>query len=174
MPLQLYYVAKSATCVADSTSLRQATSLGWEMRMVDRKTDQLKHVPLFARCSKSELRVLEMNTDEVSVEAGRTLIVQGQPNHTFYILVDGEVEVRIQGQAPRHLGPGDFFGEMSMIDTGPAVATVVTKTPVVALVMSHAQFHNAVKANEVIALRVMAVMAERLRANALAAQAAIY
>lgn len=54
--------------------------------MADRKADHLKHVPLFARCSKAELRVLEMNTDEVSVEPGRTLIAQGQPNHTFYIL----------------------------------------------------------------------------------------
>lgn len=142
--------------------------------MSDRKTDQLKQVPLFARCSKDELRILATNTDEVSIEAGRTLIAQGRPNHSFYILLSGEVEVHVQGQSPRRLGVGDFFGEISMIDSGPATAAVVTKTPVDLLVMSHAQFHSAIKSNETIALRVMAVMAERLRANALAAQAAVY
>ena len=136
--------------------------------MADQKMDQIKHVPLFARCSKSELQSLSMNTDEVSLPPGHTLIVQGQPNDTFFILVSGEVEVQVQGQAPRSLGPGDFFGEMSMVDRGPATATVVTTSPVAALVMSHAQFRNAIKANEAIALRVMAVMAERLRANAIA------
>jgi CRP-like cAMP-binding protein len=139
------------------------------VEMADHKMDALKHVPLFARCSKAELRTLAMNTDEVDVEAGRTLIVQGQSNHTFFILVSGEVEVDIQGQPSHRLGPGDFFGEISMLDSGPATATVVTKTPADVLVMSHAQFQNAIKANEAIALQVIAVMAERLRENARAA-----
>ena len=137
--------------------------------MADHKMDQLKRVPIFARCSKSELHSLAMNADEISFPAGQSLITQGQPNDTFFVLLIGEVEVIVQRQAPRYLGPGDFFGEMSMLDRGPATATVVTTSPVEALVMSHAQFHNAIKANEAIALRVMAVMAERLRANALAA-----
>ena len=138
--------------------------------MADDKTEMIKRVPLFARCSRHELQTLAMNADEVSVAAGRTLIEQGRPNHTFYLLLDGEVEVTVQGQPSRYLRTGDFFGEMSMIDLGPATATVVTSTPVELLVMSHGQFHSAIKANETIALRVMAVMAERLRAITLAAQ----
>src|SRR5579864_6566406 len=106
------------------------TSLHGENRMADRKMDQLKRVPLFARCSKSELQSLAMNMDEIDLPAGRTLIVQGQPHHTFYVVLDGEVEVDVQGRPPVRLGPGQFFGEMSMIDLGPATATVVTKTPV--------------------------------------------
>jgi CRP-like cAMP-binding protein len=133
--------------------------------MADRKLDQLKRMPIFARCSKSELECLAMNTDDVDLEAGRTLIEEGHPNHTFYMLLQGEVEVAIHGHPTRRLGPGDFFGEISMIHPGPATATVVTSTPVAALVMSHAQFHNAIRADESIALRVMAVMAERLLAN---------
>ncbi len=139
--------------------------------MVDRKMEQLRRVPLFARCSKAELQRLAMNADELSVEAGRVLITQGRPNHTFYILLQGEVEVTVQGQPPRRLGVGDFFGEISMIDPGPATATVRTTTPVELLVMSHMQFHNAIKSQETIALRVMAVMAERLRSNMVAEQA---
>lgn len=134
--------------------------------MADRKLEHLKRVPLFARCSKAELQRLAQNLDEVDVPAAQTLIVQGRPNHTFYIVLSGEVAVTVAGQPPRRLGPGDVFGEISMIDPGPATATVTTTTPVQLLVMSHAQFHNAITGNEAIALRVMAVMAERLRANA--------
>ena len=106
---------------------------------------------------------MALNTDEVDIKEGRTLITQGHPNHTFYVLLAGEVEVEVDGKPMERLGPGSFFGEITMIDPGPATATVVTTSPVEALVMSHAQFHNAIKADEMIALRVMAVMAERLR-----------
>ena len=131
--------------------------------MADRKMEYLKRVPIFARCSRSELETLARNTDEIDLPAGRTLIEQGHPNHTFFVILRGEVTVDVQGKPADRLGPDDFFGEISMIDGGPATATVTTATPVEALVMSHAQFHNAIRGNEMIALRVMAVMAERLR-----------
>jgi CRP/FNR family cyclic AMP-dependent transcriptional regulator len=131
--------------------------------VADRKVDQLKKMPIFAQCTKSEFANLAMNADEIDIAAGRTLIVQGEPNHTFYLLLKGEVEVDVRGLPPVRLEPGDFFGEISMVAPGAATATVVTRSPVEALVMSHAQFHNAVKADENIALRVLAVMAERLR-----------
>lgn len=133
--------------------------------MADYKVDELKRVPLFARCSKSDIQSLARNTDEIDLAAGKTLIEQGQRNDTFFIIVNGEVDVDIRGHRPRRLGAGDFFGEMSMLDREPATATVTTATPITALVMSHAQFHNAIKGKEEIALKVMAVMAERLRAN---------
>jgi CRP-like cAMP-binding protein len=131
--------------------------------MADRKMDHLRRIPIFARCTKAELASLAQNTDQVDLEAGRTLIVQGRPNHNFCIILQGELDVFVDGKPIDHLGPGQFFGEISMLDGGPATATVTTTTPVEALVMSHAQFHNAIKAHETIALRVMAVMAERLR-----------
>jgi CRP-like cAMP-binding protein len=127
------------------------------------KVEELRRVPLFARCSKSELQFLATQMDEVSVEAGRTLIVEGQQNHSFFIALSGELEVSVQGRPIDHLGPGRFFGEISMLDRGPTTATVITTTPVDLLVLSHAQFRDAIKARETIALQVMAVMAERLR-----------
>lgn len=131
--------------------------------MADYKADQLRRIPIFTDCSKPELEVLAQNTDEIDFPAGRTLIMQGAPNHTFFLLLQGEVQVDVAGLPPQHLRPGDFFGEITMIAPGPATATVVTTAPSLALVMSHQQFRNAIKANELIALRVMKVMAERLR-----------
>jgi CRP-like cAMP-binding protein len=136
---------------------------GLEATVADRKMEHLRRMPLFSRCSKAELENLARNTDEIDIGAGRALITQGQSNHTFYVLLAGEVDVDVDGKQIDHLVPGDFFGEITMIAPGPATATVVTKTPVEVLVMSHAQFHNAIRADEMIAMRVMAVMAERLR-----------
>lgn len=131
--------------------------------MADHKIEQLKRVPLFSQCSRSELRSLAANTDEVDLPAGRRLIVEGERNDTFFILLDGEVEVYVKEQLVRNLRAGDFFGEISMLDRGPATATVVTTSPGEALVMSHAQFRDAVQNQNDIALRVISVMAERLR-----------
>jgi CRP-like cAMP-binding protein len=133
--------------------------------MADPRLDQLKRVPIFAQCSKKELQTLARNTDEVSVSAGRTLIEQGRLNHSFYIVLHGEVEAQVDGKPVRRMTAGDVFGEISMLERGPATATVVTTTPVDALVMSHGQFRDAVRSDPDIAHNVMAVMAERLRGD---------
>lgn len=134
--------------------------------MADRKVTELQRVQLFSRCSKSELQWLAQNTDEVDLPAGRTLIAEGKRNDTFYVLLDGTVEVHIQDRERGRLGPGDVFGEISMLDRGVATATLTTVSPIRALVMSHAQFRDAVQGQENIAVNVIAVMAERLRADA--------
>lgn len=136
--------------------------------MADRKIEQLKRVPIFKQCTGAELQSLAMNTDEISLPERRTLITEGKSNDTFYILMDGEAEVSIQGKTVNRLAAGDFFGEISMLDRGPATATVVTTSPVEALVMSHMQFRDAIQSHDDIALRVIAVMADRLRRSAAA------
>jgi CRP-like cAMP-binding protein len=131
--------------------------------VADPKIKELQRVGLFARCSKPELETLAQNADEVDLPAGRTLVVEGKSNDTFYLLLDGSLDVQIKGERRRRLNPGDVFGEISMLDQGAATATVTTVTPVRALVMSHVQFRDAVRAQENIAVKVIAVMAERLR-----------
>jgi CRP-like cAMP-binding protein len=136
--------------------------------MADPKTELLKKVPLFAHCTRPSLESVMTNTDEVEVEEGRTLIHQGQPSDTFFVLLDGEAEVLIAGQRRRTLGPGDFFGEISMLDRGPATATITTTKPSRMMVMSHLQFRDAIKGNQDLLLQVLQAVAERLRADATA------
>jgi CRP-like cAMP-binding protein len=133
----------------------------------DAKIEALRRVPLFSRCSKSELQFLASEMDQVSLPAGHTLISEGRPGHTFYIILSGEVDVYVEGRARRRMGAGDFFGEISMLDRGPATATVVTTTAVETMVLSHTQFRDAIRGNEAIAVKVLEAMAERLRADAL-------
>ena len=136
--------------------------------MPDPKVDRLAQVPLFARCSKRDLEFLASRVDEVSLKPGQTLLREGQPTDSFFILISGKVEVVRSGKPAVRLGPGEFVGEIGMLDRGPATATVMADGPVDAMVLSHTQFSDAIKGNPSLALPVMAAMAERLRANALA------
>jgi CRP/FNR family cyclic AMP-dependent transcriptional regulator len=135
--------------------------------MSDPKIDALGRVPLFAGCSRKDLEFLITRTDEVDVPAGQTLIKQGSPGDTFYLLLDGQASVQVDGRDRPQLGAGSFFGEISILDRGPATATVVTSTPARLMVMSHAQFRDAIKANDQLLAQVMSVMAERLRRDSL-------
>jgi CRP/FNR family cyclic AMP-dependent transcriptional regulator len=136
--------------------------------VADPKLDRLARVPLFKDLSKRDLQFLASRVDEVSLSPGHTVIRQGQPTDAFFIVVTGNVNVTRQGKPAARLGPGEFFGEIGMLDNGPATATCVTDGPVEAMVLSHAQFRDAIKGNETLAMQVIAAMAERLRANALA------
>ena len=135
--------------------------------MSDPKIDALGRVPLFAGSSRKDLEFLITRTDEVKVPAGQTLIKQGKPGDTFYLLLDGEASVQVDGHDRPPLKAGSFFGEISMIDLGPATATVVTTTPARLMVMSHTQFRDAIKGNDQLLMHVMSAMAERLRRDSL-------
>jgi CRP-like cAMP-binding protein len=138
--------------------------------MADAKTRALAGVALFSHCGPRDLEFVASHADEVEVEAGRQLVRQGQPGDTFYVLLEGQAGVEVDGRQRTALGPGDFFGEISMLDRGPATATVVTSTPARLMVMSHAQFRDAIKGNDDLLGHVMAAMGERLRADTLARQ----
>lgn len=133
--------------------------------MADPKLEALRRVPLFARCSEPELEFVASRCDDLSVEAGQTLTRQGEPGDTFYVLLGGEARVERNGQFRTNLHAGDFFGEISMLDRGPATATVTTTTEADLMVMSHPQFRDAIKGNPDLLLGVLEAVAERLRAD---------
>jgi CRP-like cAMP-binding protein len=124
----------------------------------------LARVPLFATLGDKDRDFLATNLDPMDFPAGERLITEGRTNHTFFVLREGEVEVLVRDRPPRVLGPGDFFGEISIDQRVPATATVVAKTAVRAWVMSDSQF-RAVRANEPLLLRLRTAMIERLLAN---------
>ena len=132
--------------------------------MATSKSDALGAMPLFHGLGRHDLEFLASNVDEVEVGPGRTLITEGQTNHSFYVLSEGTVEVLVQGRHRRTMGPGDFFGEISMDARMTATATVQTTSAVRAFVVSHAQF-RALEANETVLLHLRSAIAERLEAD---------
>jgi CRP-like cAMP-binding protein len=135
--------------------------------MSDPKVDAMGRVPLFSRCTHKELEFLASRTDEVDLTANQTLIKQGSPSDCFYILLEGEATVEVDGNHRPSLHAGDFFGEIGMLDRGPATATVITTTPARAMVMSHAQFRDAIKTSDSLLSTVLGVAADRLRRDSL-------
>jgi CRP-like cAMP-binding protein len=131
--------------------------------MADRKVDALSRVPLFSDCSRRELEFISGHTDEVTVPAGRELTRQGSHGHTFYVLLEGEAGVTIDGRDRGSMREGDFFGEISMLDQGEGTATIVTTQPCRLMVMSHSQFRDVVKSDDGILVKVLEKMAARLR-----------
>jgi CRP/FNR family transcriptional regulator, cyclic AMP receptor protein len=128
----------------------------------DRKIDLLKDVPLFAGCSKKELGQVARLADEIDLRAGKTLIKEGTTGREFFVLVDGTAEIRRKGKKIDSAGPGDFFGEMALLSDQPRNATVVTTSPVDALVVTARNFQALIESNPLIALKVMRAVAERL------------
>ena len=133
------------------------------LAMADPKLNAISRVPLFAHLSKREREFIAKEGDEVRVPGGKTLTRQDRAGDTFYVLLDGEAEVKVDGKRRRVLKPGDFFGEISMLDRGLATATVTTLTDARLFVMSHAQFRDAIKGSDQLMLKVLKAMGERLR-----------
>jgi CRP/FNR family cyclic AMP-dependent transcriptional regulator len=132
----------------------------------DAKIELLKKVPLFAGCSKSELRELAKTADELDLREGTVLTREGRPGREFFVLIDGTAEVRRKGKKIADLGPGDWLGEIALITDSPRTATVTATSPVDVLVITDRRFRSVVETMPSIALKVLARVGERLSSDA--------
>jgi CRP/FNR family transcriptional regulator, cyclic AMP receptor protein len=90
---------------------------------------RLRSLPLFADVSDEELSQIATFAQEISVEAGRDLVREGDFSYEFMAIEDGEAEVTRAGEHVANLGPGDFFGEMGLLEKTLRNATVTARTP---------------------------------------------
>jgi CRP/FNR family cyclic AMP-dependent transcriptional regulator len=102
--------------------------------------DRLKQIPLFAELSRRELEELGRWADELDVTEGRALVEQGDFGYEFFAILEGTVEVRKDGEKVTELGPGDFFGEVALVEPTRRNATVVATTPLKVAVMTKRDF----------------------------------
>lgn len=128
----------------------------------DAKVELMRRVPLFSGCSKKELAQIASVADELSFEAGRTLIEQGKRGREFIVVLDGKVEVRQNGRKLPTRGGDRFFGELALITDAPRSATVKTATPVRALVITDQAFRRLLDTSPSIQAKVLRSLAERL------------
>jgi len=130
------------------------------------KVELLKKVPLFAGCSKSELRELAMTADEIDLRDGHVLTKEGRPGREFFVLVAGTARVTRNGKQIADLGTGDWFGEIALLTDAPRTATVTATSPVDVLVITDRGFRRVVESMPSIALKVLACVGERLARDA--------
>ena len=132
----------------------------------DAKVELLKSVPLFAGCSKTELRRLAATADEIDVREGYVLMREGRPGREFFVLIEGSVQVTRGEKKLSELGPGDWFGEIALLTKIPRTASVVATSAVRALVVTDRAFRQLVETMPSIAIKVLASLGDRLAADA--------
>ncbi|SRR6266511_2493029 len=131
--------------------------------MADPRVQLLRRIPLFGDCSDEELAFIATQVDDVEFQPGRVLCREGEPGGEFFVIVSGTAAVERRGEFLHRLGPGEFFGEIALLDGGPRTATVTVKEAMRCLVLGRSQFQNVIRQNTTIAVAVLQTLGERLR-----------
>jgi CRP-like cAMP-binding protein len=126
------------------------------------KTELLKRVPLFGRCSKRELEEIASLADELDMPQGRMLTRQGATGREFVVIVEGAAEVKRNGRKINSLGEGDFLGEIALVTGAPRTATVTTTASSRLLVINASAFRQLMRDVPSIQLKVLEALAERV------------
>jgi CRP/FNR family cyclic AMP-dependent transcriptional regulator len=129
----------------------------------DEKLDLLSNVGLFSTLNRKELTLVGKSADQVTVGAETTLVAEGSSGHEFYLILEGTAVVRRNGRKVAALGPGDYFGELALLDGGPRSATVTAETDLEVLIIGQRQFFGVLEEIPPVALKLLATMAHRLR-----------
>jgi CRP-like cAMP-binding protein len=144
----------------------------WHMALRrDAKIDLLRKVPLFERVPRRELARVAALAEEVEYPQGVALLTKGSRDDGFFILLQGEVDVRRGTQLLQTLKRGQFFGEIALLADVPRTATVTTGTPVEALRIARSDFKRLLSDSPSLALKVLEELAYRLQTTALAGPA---
>jgi CRP-like cAMP-binding protein len=126
------------------------------------KINALGRIPLFSELSKKELVFLARMTTEVDVREGSTLVRQGEMGREAMIIESGTAVVRRNNRKIDDIGPGDFFGEMSLIDHMPRNADVVATSDMTVLVMDSREFSTVLDTYPKVAVKILKTVVERL------------
>jgi CRP-like cAMP-binding protein len=119
--------------------------------------------PLFTGLDESGLAAVSAAAVEVDFPADRVIAREGEIGTGLFIIGGGRVRVMRDGQAIAHLGPGEFFGELSVLDGGPRNATVITDEPTTCLALATWDAERVLREQPGVALTVLRVLARRLR-----------
>jgi CRP-like cAMP-binding protein len=128
----------------------------------DAKIELMKKVPLFASLGNAQLAQVASIADEIRLPEGKVLTREGEPGREFFILIDGEVEVRRKGRKVATMVPGEFFGELALVSNRPRTATATASKPVRVLVVKDTSFRSVLLRTPQIALKVLQAAVERL------------
>jgi CRP/FNR family transcriptional regulator, cyclic AMP receptor protein len=125
---------------------------------------QLAKVPLFSGCSRRELQLISKAGKRTSRRAGTVLAREGEAGVGFFLILEGTAEVTIGGRRRTTLGPGEFFGEVALLDGGPRSATVTATSDVELLGITEWVFRGLLHEQSTIAVKLLQTLAGRLRA----------
>ena len=129
----------------------------------DVRIERLEEVNLLAGCSRRQLRAIARVSEVIEVPAGSVLARAGDPGEEFFLILDGHAHVEVSARKRSRLGPGQYFGEMSLLDGGPRSASVVAETPLRLLVIKRRNFSTLLREAPELAQNLMTTLSRRVR-----------
>jgi CRP-like cAMP-binding protein len=134
----------------------------WERPTTRDFVNVLRALPLFSNLSTRHLRQVAKLAQSVEFTPGDFVVHVGEPGDAFFLIVSGKAKVIGRPRA-RNLGPGDFFGEMGLIDGEPRSATVVATTELHAMKLARRPFMKLLEQEPRVAIKLLAELAARVR-----------
>jgi CRP-like cAMP-binding protein len=131
---------------------------------LDRRSELLADCPLFQGIDERGLAGLAEVATAVDFPAGHVIARQGEIGTGFFVIADGLVRVVRDGEVVARLGPGEFFGELSVLDRMPRNATVAAETPTTCLALASWDFEKVLMDQPALTLHILRGVAARLRA----------
>jgi len=129
----------------------------------DDKITYLQRVQLFENCSSRQLRAIARIAEVQEVAAGAVLAQAGDPGDRFFVIVDGASRIEVSPQKQSRIGPGEFFGEMSLLDGEPRSATVVADTAMRLLIIHRRDFMTLLGEVPGLTERILITLCQRVR-----------
>ncbi len=124
---------------------------------------QLQELPLFAGLAKRDRKRVAEHAEEIDVPAGKCLAAEGDLAYEFFVIEEGTASVDVGGRSAASLGPGDFFGEIGLLESDHRRrATVVAETPMTLMVLTGADFRALNREAPAVGEQVGAALRERL------------
>lgn len=133
-----------------------------ELRHRDRYLDHLAGVPMFAELDRDDLALVARNSTEINFAEGEVLMNEGDPAAEFFVILEGQAKVMRDGQEVATLGPGDFAGELALLQHRARNATVTATTPMTALVLNRREFSSLLDQLPGFERKILRAMATRL------------
>ncbi|HEY7756357.1 MAG TPA: cyclic nucleotide-binding domain-containing protein [Actinomycetota bacterium] len=132
--------------------------------MSEADLERLRTIPLFAEVGESHLERIASSATPFEVESGYVLAERGQPGSGMFVILEGTVEVQVPSRDPVPLGPGEFFGELSLLADMDRVARVKATSAVRGLAIGRSEFLELLHEEPAIAVAMVPVLARRLAA----------
>ena len=127
------------------------------------KLELLRRVPLFAGMDDPSLQEIGRITEEIQTRERTVITHEGRQEGHFFIVLAGSVRISREGRAINLLGPGDFLGEIALLDGGPRTATATTEEPTTLLAIRNDAFHLLLDRSPAVRTAVLAAAGARLR-----------
>jgi CRP/FNR family cyclic AMP-dependent transcriptional regulator len=129
----------------------------------DDRIQRLEEVSLLQGCSRKQLKRIARISEILEVPADTILARTGTAGNDFFLILDGHARVEVTPRKRSRLGPGQYFGEMSLLDGGPRSASVVAETPLRLLVIKRRDFTTLLNEAPELTQSILETLSRRLR-----------